>query len=771
MPLPLVIDAQSLFNFIVKKNDDLKKSVTGIGYVIKDAENKVANYLQGYEKTFDTIQKINVLSSLKIKDRDEAIKNLESRQKVVTEETILLEQYTKLINSLSPELKKNAFGKSNISTKQIINDKVHLSYLKEISKEIENLNSLQEEQIEQTARLKKEYNDAQGFIAKTGFKMSFIWDKMRGNPVFAGGVFSAKTLGLATIAPILAQFQQIMNQIQELNNETGNFSQSLVKRFTQFQEFNTSAVTPLIENFSTFVKLQREFGVNIGVPSDVIESITNYKNIVGLTADESVALLKTMKSINGESIQFNDRFIKSLIILSDKNNVSFKDVMGDLTSNADYFAQYMSKSESALRMMLLYTRSMGVEFGLISKMLGQFESVETTLEKQFKLSMFMGQNFDFLGVAQRQQDGDGFGAMKMMMNQLKNISEQQFNTPFLKKQIADTFGISVSELNTLYSKVKNNDISLELEYVKNLENFNKNFSGLGINQAKDTFKREVILPFSNYLAGNTEQVQGFFNLIDKGIKLLGWISGGFLNIAKVIDSTMGKGFGTLALALAPLAVVGKAMLTAVYGSYMELKQIKNLVAIQVGQQTGGRFENWARNNGMKNMGTKSSRGMRLGMGGLGLLTSGLGAGIGGDSLLGSILTYGGLGLQTGAIMGNPIAMIAGTILGAITGGVLHGVNNMNQGGILVNSPTRIGNTILGDGQNGTQKEAVIPLSSDKGKSLMEIGLSDDSIKKLAKEMSKILKFNFTIHNHLKNDKDKEVFEYYANPTNGLAYSS
>ena len=132
------------------------------------------------------------------------------------------------------------------------------------------------------------------------------------------------------------------------------------------------------------------------------------------------------------------------------------------------------------------------------------------------------------------------------------------------------------------------------------------------------------------------------------------------------------------------------------------------------------------------------------------------------------------GAFIGGTLGSIPGAIGGALIGASAGAIGTGIKQysngrqMNQGGILVNSPVQIGNKILGDGQNGTQAEAVIPLNSDRGKQMMEINLSDSSIEKLLSGMKSMnMPINIVINNDT--DKDKVQFRQLANYSSNLSF--
>lgn len=628
---------------------------------------------------------------------------------------------------------------------------------------------------------------------QTGSLMLLLKNRIKGDPTLGPKAMIIKAVGLFGVTSIFTTAILNLETLSAKAQEAGFWSSKLLEEFNQFHSFDPKDMTNAMDSFLTMVDFRRTFGSNLGMSKGTIDSISNYTRTMGLAREESLAMFKVLDGINKQSVEFNDEFIKSIFIGANLNKVAFRDVMADITNNADYFSQYMSDSEESMKNMLLKTRSMGIEFATIAKILSGFTEVESTVEKQLKSSMFFGKNFDFMSIAQAQFEGDIPKATNLILEQLRGIPQEQMTNPFLKKQLADTLGLSVSELTGLYKRAKDPKVNkIETEYLSEMQKLNDNINSLGLTYLKDVFTKSILVPLNNFVTTNTNAIQNFIKGVGSITEIVGKVASSFFTVVAWLDKTVGfdKGILSAIIFMGTTATIANKMLSFMSkNSTIQTSLIRDIYTI-LKTKLGYVNPNAPVGGNSKWDGVKRWGNLGLGVGSGALLGVGTGMSIYNDDdiTMGDYVGYGLAGATAGALIGGAIGSFGGpigTYLGAnagaklgamgatlaVGGTALRDVTNPkqhNQGGILINSPFRMGNNVFGDGQNGTQKEAVIPLSSDRGKSMMEINLSDSSIDKMLQGFKKMnIPINIVINNNT--DRDRMQFNQMANLSSNLTF--
>jgi hypothetical protein len=762
----------------IKKDDNLKKVVS------KDFEKTVRDKLM-QEGIKSGIYKEGALG--RGQKRELTIKV----NKIVSEslEAIVDKQFhgQEINNDLLKELVKQfevsrMFEKGEISTKDF--SKLSIEEQGRLVRKIEDFT-------EQIVKNQKEFQDVAKSVS--GLKAEREYRLESGNWVDSvadwGGrnfmsigrtaVLIKTVLGAPFIASI-ATMTKNLNEIQKLSETTGFFSNKLLDDFVQLSKVssalsisNDRMFTDTITQFKIAVDLRRNFGVTETYSARTLDNIGNLANVIGLSNEEAVKFLRTLSNINGRTSEINTELIKSIAIMSNRNNVAFTDVMADITGNAEFFAKYMADSELDMTRSILKARQLGFEFGVFAKMFDGLTNVDTIIEKQSKLSMFVGRQIDLVTTATHQFHGETELAMESMLSQLSKISEAQFNMPFIKGVMAEQLGVSVQELNRMYRLANGvgdalSTLRIDNQFTDEIQRFNETFSARGIGMLKNALSQYILIPFNNFVSQNTEYMDSIFQGMAGILKFAGGIMKGFLNVSKVLGSwgtiLVGVGGGIATLVTISRLFEGKklAVLLDINNNLRRFLVQQNVADVTLPSTGYGA--------GTKAMGVASALSLAVPailasyqMGKSDKETGNV------SGLFGALLSGGASGALTGAMYGKigggvgvGMGALIGGGIGAVTSALSYGAGRqMNQGGILINKPTRIGNTVLGDGQNGTQNEAVIPLSSDRGKSMLHINLSDESIEKLIRGFTKAsVPININIKNNT--DKENEYYSYLAN---------
>jgi hypothetical protein len=788
-----------------KSTDDIKKITDVYSKIDKEIVKKLSQIQKEHPKLISSYSKLSEAGKSEKKIIEQLTKDFKlPKEEITSIVNSYKDNYSSIMSSIAEE-DKSIFSEflklkdTNISEADMIKN------ISKITGESETIIAkIIEKQKKASSELSKIKTDLESTttdkdIFERGLdspidKILAIKDRiMGGSALFAGQMKYATAI---TFSPIIASVSSLisnLNKIESITKETGFFADSLTNNFQSMaMESQRMAISGKLQSdyignsFILATQLEKSMGRIGKVSTTTLNTIGFFRHTIGMSNEESVALLNTLHNINGQSVDMNTEFIKTITILGNINNVAPKLIMEDISNNADFFAKYMGNANVEMVKASIIARRLGVEVGTYVKMLEGLDGVETIIEKQSQISMFIGRQIDLVGVATAQFVGDVPKAMKLMNLELKKITKEQFNQPFIRGMLAQQLGLSNQELVRIYNNVHNigsESEKINTSYQKSMETFNENFSARGLSVFKRDVELYILNPLNNFFSTGTEQAQSFFDMISGIIRFSGSFIMSIMKtlhaINKTIDfitfgnDTLSSSIKGISALLASFYVASRLVGVKQTSLLTDIRNILTKQYLTKDVKAGGGF-------------LKSKTAMGLGLVGLGATTALLGYSIGksdkettggrtGSGLLGAI----GQGAVQGGILGATYGTILpgkGTLIGGAAGAIGYGAiggasylmgNQMNQGGILINKPTRIGNTILGDGQNGTQNEAVIPLSSQRGKEIMQMDLSDNSIKKLVKGIKEM---EIPIQIFLKNntDKEQEYYDILARPSNALA---
>lgn len=619
-------------------------------------------------------------------------------------------------------------------------------------------------------------------------------------------------IGSAVTRSIQKTFSNISQQV----GETGFLSDRLLEDFDRIASASRETVmsgeklfNTVDDNFDTFLGLRREFGHIENYSLKALDNITQLEDVIGLSSEEATDLLSTFKGINRESIQTNTTMIQTFSLLANEEGVAFRDVMQDITDNAEFFATYMSDSSENIDNLIIKAQKLGTSFSDFTQVFESFSDIESTIEKQARMSIFANRRFDFLSVLEQLQNEEVGKAQSNIMNQLGGIDEGTFDNPFIKKQLAEGFGVDSQTLNKLF-KASNNELSdrevVDREFSDELAKFNENFKQLGFGTLRKYFTQYFLTPLNQLFKQNSGQLQDIFEGIGGIIKTLGkattWFAKKGTELHGLLSKFIGKTNATfleLTGAVGTLVTVGKGL--SALNNYFSvetyyLKKIDAKLGLIAGQSVGGSGGMMSGamgyGIGLQRKGGKVRKGLGKGIyGGAKFLSKhggkvlGAGAGLAMGGMTGYNQEAEGIdpwklggSIGTGALQGflmsgfNPW----GAVAGGVAGGVGYGAGrymggsgeskpdsttvNQNRGGIFTKRYTG-----KMDVAETGKPEGFVPLETQDGKPTMPADLSDRTIKKLAGAMSK-MKFEGRVNVDGKKQKI-EFYNHAMNPSSAL----
>jgi len=570
----------------------------------------------------------------------------------------------------------------------------------------------------------------------------------------------------AMITPPLIAMSNLNDIIQEIGINNEHLLDTFVDINAETQQIARTGERlrgSSIGHLQTLISTQEVYGTMVDASMDTLDTVESFPIALGLSVEEGREFLNTMRGITAEGADFNASMMRSLAILSEGSNVPMGWMMSDISENAEFFAQRSGQGADNIATSVVHARRLGIQMGTIVNMLSGLDTVESVIESQMKLSLFTGEQINLLDSATANFFGDTEEATTSLLREIENIDEATFNLPFVRKQMAEQLNVSATEMNNIYESVKRigaESTAMDLGFADDLESFRDMTTGIGMSRVRKSLNESILNPIRNALSENTKLIDNMFRGASRVVDFLGssLIAPLFERLPQLIPilTTMGGVVGAIGLSngiqikqwftlqniSAQLSAISAKMLgTNATGGFMSRHggKMRNLGAI-AGATTGGMM--WA--NQLSQDSEDAS-----------WISSALGGAITGGSL--------------GAMTATPFGILAGALGGGAIGLGTHALSHGGLGGGNRNSQMPLHGGLAEGGIATTpmlspiaetRPEAVIPLDSSKTKEMMTLNLTDTSIEKLARAISKE-DTNITIdyrYNGKKMDDSEQFFD-------------
>lgn len=569
-----------------------------------------------------------------------------------------------------------------------------------------------------------------------------------------GAGTAIKTTG-ALVGSMIAPPLVAMSTMNDVIQEIGINNEQLLDTFIDINA-ETQDIADNSERFrgssrghlQTLISAEQIYGTMADVSLDTLDTIEAFPFTLGLTVEQGREFLNTMRGITAEGADFNASMIRSLGLLSESSNIPMGWMMNDISENAEFFAQRSGRGMENIAESVVHARRLGIQMGTIVNMLSGLDTVESVIESQMRLSLFTGRQINLLDSATANFMGDTEKATTSLLKEIENIDEATFNLPFVRKQMAEQLNVSATEMNNIYESVKRigaESTAMDLGFTDDFESFREMTTGVGMSRVRKSLTENILNPVSNALSENTRLLDNMFKGTAKIIDFVG---------NSIIAPFMEKFPQLIPVAT---AIVG-TMSAIGLGNTLQLRQvslleqIRNAVSFQAmksGMAKGGSFLG-------RNASTigKTALGLGVALPSAMAFAGEMGKEDSDDASMGTSIMSGiSTGAGIGLIGGGKGALIGGAI-GGLSGGLghlaVHG--GLAEGGI---ATTPMLSPIA-----ETRPEAVIPLDSSKTKEMMTLNLTDTSIEKLARAISKE-GTNITIdyrYNGKKMDDSEQFFD-------------
>ena len=182
--------------------------------------------------------------------------------------------------------------------------------------------------------------------------------------------------------------------------------------------------------------------------TSLVSDITLLSKQMGVTSDKSVAFLKTIGGINGQSAAAGKNMLSLAGASAKAYGVGLDDVMNDVATASDAARMFAGKNADELVRAAAQARQMGTTLDNMANTAKGLLDFESSIQSELKASALIGKNINFNEARRLAFNKDTIGANKLILDQAKKIKFNQLN-PIAQEAFAKAAGKSVKELQDM----------------------------------------------------------------------------------------------------------------------------------------------------------------------------------------------------------------------------------------------------------------------------------------------------------------------------------
>ena len=204
--------------------------------------------------------------------------------------------------------------------------------------------------------------------------------------------------------------------------------------------------------------LASNFGMSLEDASKLSGQVFDTSKALGLSADESANLFGTLTQTANLSAEQAEQLSEGAFQLARQNGVAPSAVLRDIAGSAETVALFTKDGGDNIAEAAIQARKLGLSLDTTAKITEGLLDFESSITKEVEASVLIGKQLNFQKARELALGNDIAGATKAVVEQLG--SEEEFNKLNLiqRKALADSIGVSVTEMSKLVGQT--NKLSL-----------------------------------------------------------------------------------------------------------------------------------------------------------------------------------------------------------------------------------------------------------------------------------------------------------------------
>ena len=273
--------------------------------------------------------------------------------------------------------------------------------------------------------------------------------------LLTGGLDEIKSLvglplGLAAAgALVVTQFVEFGKSIIDTRKELGlTLATSTRLAFQQKQLALESKLLGVTEE--DIATIQKDILANLGgqakVTNELVRSFAQIQGTLGVTSDTATKLIPVLDAVGAAGERGAIAQIKSLGALAELEGLSPGQILGDVASQTEFFAQFAKDGGANLVRAAISAKKLGLELSAVASITESLLEFETSIEKQLEASLLLGRQINLDRARQLALTGDQEGLLEEVRRQVGDEAEFNRLNVIQRKALADAFGLQVEQV-------------------------------------------------------------------------------------------------------------------------------------------------------------------------------------------------------------------------------------------------------------------------------------------------------------------------------------
>lgn len=198
-------------------------------------------------------------------------------------------------------------------------------------------------------------------------------------------------------------------------------------------------------------QLSSEFGISLGEAKNLSNTVLDTAVATGLSNEEAGKLFGTFMQIGNLTAQQTENLIEGTAQLAAQEGVAPQAVLQDLAASSEDVAKFTKAGGENIAEAAIQARKLGLSIADTAKISEGLLDFQSSIEKEVEASVLVGKQLNFQRARELALNNDIAGATAEVVKQLG--SEEEFNAlnVIQRKALADSIGVSVSEMAKLVS--------------------------------------------------------------------------------------------------------------------------------------------------------------------------------------------------------------------------------------------------------------------------------------------------------------------------------
>lgn len=252
---------------------------------------------------------------------------------------------------------------------------------------------------------------------------------------------------LKAVTAFSAKIDEVGGTFGFLTNKSVDFRNGLIDSGNEAIKIGKN----LGDVLAVTTQLSSEFGISLGEAKNLSNTVLDTAVATGLSNEEAGKLFGTFMQIGNLTAQQTENLIEGTAQLAAQEGVAPQAVLQDLAASSEDVAKFTKAGGENIAEAAIQARKLGLSIADTAKISEGLLDFQSSIEKEVEASVLVGKQLNFQRARELALNNDIAGATAEVVKQLG--SEEEFNAlnVIQRKALADSIGVSVSEMAKLVS--------------------------------------------------------------------------------------------------------------------------------------------------------------------------------------------------------------------------------------------------------------------------------------------------------------------------------